>query len=346
MDLSLRASDGGCFCSNNGWKEEGRQAKRAVWRRARWKGSLAGHCDLPCPAKPPAATVPIRLARRALPHFLSPHPAHVKQCVISFLTRLPPGELLLRRCETLQDVPDRNAYHVCSPAPANMIDPLRAWAPESLQARTADLANTLHLSALPLHLHEVLLALSFYACVAHVLSPILSARIVPDIYAKLDRSGRINWGVHIVSFVQSIIVNALSLYIIFCDDERVAWRPDDQWPMRVWGYHGLSGLLQSLALGYFLFDLYMCIRHVGIFGWGMVVHALASSSMFILGFVRLFTAVDMVQGTDGLDSGHSSISTAQSSSSTSCRVLFSISTGSATSWVSRDHSSKLSTVSS
>lgn len=167
-----------------------------------------------------------------------------------------------------------------------MIDPLRAWASRPLQELLADPAHALHLSALPLHLHEVLIALGLYTFVANVISPFLSARIVSETYAKLDHGGRINWNVHVVSFVQSIIVNALSLYVIFYDEQRKAWRPDDQWAMRIWGYTGLTGLLQSFALGYFLWDLYMCIRHVGIFGWGMVVHALASSSMFIIGFVR------------------------------------------------------------
>ncbi|KAL9535512.1 hypothetical protein SMMN14_00310 [Sphaerulina musiva] len=165
-----------------------------------------------------------------------------------------------------------------------MRDPFRALAPKPLEALSVPLARALNLPALPLHAHEVLFAITFYAFLAQVVSPAVSRRVVPSRYALMDRRSRISWNVHVVSFVQSCVVNALSLYIICCDEERQSWRGADAWELRIWGYTGFIGLTQSLALGYFLWDLYMCVRHVHIFGWGMVAHAVASSAMFTLGF--------------------------------------------------------------
>jgi hypothetical protein len=97
--------------------------------------------------------------------------------------------------------------------------------------------------------------------------------------------------VHVVSFVQSCVINSLSLYVIFFDEERKTWRSADNWEKRIWGYDGMSGLLQSQALGYFLWDLYMCSRYVHIFGWGMLAHAISAVTVFSFGFVSLVQAV-------------------------------------------------------
>lgn len=239
-----------------------------------------------------------------------------------------------------------------------MRDPFRALAPKPLEALSVPLARALNLPALPLHAHEVLFAITFYAFLAQVVSPAVSRRVVPSRYALMDRRSRISWNVHVVSFVQSCVVNALSLYIICCDEERQSWRGADAWELRIWGYTGLIGLTQSLALGYFLWDLYMCVRHVHIFGWGMVAHAIASSAMFTLGFVRFFfslattyltylptcnvTYARVYSLTDNVGSDHSFISTALSFCSMSCLLPSSTSTGSATSSVSRVLSIRLS----
>lgn len=236
-----------------------------------------------------------------------------------------------------------------------MRDPFRALAPKPLEALSVPLARALNLPALPLHAHEVLLAITFYAFLAQVVSPAVSRRVVPSRYALMDRRSRISWNVHVVSFVQSCVVNALSLYIICCDEERQSWRGADAWELRIWGYTGLIGLTQSLALGYFLWDLYMCVRHVHIFGWGMVAHAVASSAMFTLGFVRFFfflattlptcnvTYARVYSLTDNVGSDHSFTSTALFFCSMSCLLPSSTSTGSATSSVSQVLSIRLST---
>lgn len=59
------------------------------------------------------------------------------------------------------------------------------------------------------------------------------------------------------------------------------------WEERVWGYTGGGGMIQGFAAGYFLWDLGICIRNVGVFGWGLLAHAVAALVVFSLGFVSL-----------------------------------------------------------
>lgn len=167
-----------------------------------------------------------------------------------------------------------------------MLDPFRSLAPEPIRATAERLGDAFHLPALPLHAHEVLFSIGFYTFIGSVVSPMLSSRVFPRIYPRFSAGGKINWDIHVVSIVQSSLISALGLYVLFCDDERASWTPDENWHLRIWGYSGMTGLLQSMALGYFIWDLYMCVRYVNLSGVGMVIHALASSSMFTLGYVR------------------------------------------------------------
>ena len=62
-------------------------------------------------------------------------------------------------------------------------------------------------------------------------------------------------------------------------------RKNEDWRERVWGYTGAGGLVQGFAAGYFLWDLWICTTNVGVFGWGMLAHAVAALVVFSLGFV-------------------------------------------------------------
>ena len=54
---------------------------------------------------------------------------------------------------------------------------------------------------------------------------------------------------------------------------------------RVHGYTGGTGLVQAFAGGYFLWDLVVTVQNVGIFGIGMLFHAISALCVFSLGFV-------------------------------------------------------------
>ncbi|KAL8954217.1 MAG: hypothetical protein Q9193_007330, partial [Seirophora villosa] len=64
------------------------------------------------------------------------------------------------------------------------------------------------------------------------------------------------------------------------DDERTHM----DWKERVWGYTGGGGMIQAFATGYFLWDLQICLRYFGVFGIGLLMHAVAALVVFSLGF--------------------------------------------------------------
>lgn len=166
-----------------------------------------------------------------------------------------------------------------------MLDPFPIPPPPFLVSAVKPLADSLNLHTLPLHVHEILFATALYTFTQSVFAPWLSMKLSPRVYGRMNKRNRINWNVHITSFVQAIVINALSLYTIWYDDERKVWRNNEHWEGRIWGYLGSGGLCQSFALGYFLWDLFMCTMHTDIFGWGMLAHAISAVAVFGLGYV-------------------------------------------------------------
>lgn len=92
-----------------------------------------------------------------------------------------------------------------------------------------------------------------------------------------------NWDVHVVSLVQSLLINGLALWVMFVDEERA--QMGTSVVERVYGYTGASGLIQGLACGYFLWDLVVSTRYIGIFGVGIWAHAVTALLVFSFGFV-------------------------------------------------------------
>ncbi|KAL8707060.1 MAG: hypothetical protein Q9225_007845 [Loekoesia sp. 1 TL-2023] len=154
--------------------------------------------------------------------------------------------------------------------------------PPSLLVRTINpLAESLSLYTLPFHIHELLFAAISYHLICAFISPILSRWLFPSIYPHLPQRTRLNWDVHVVSLAQSIFVCAAALWVMYEDEERKAM----DWKERVWGYTGGGGMIQALAAGYFLWDLQICLRYMSVFGFGLLMHAVAALVVFSLGFV-------------------------------------------------------------
>ncbi|KAL9621445.1 MAG: hypothetical protein Q9160_004088 [Pyrenula sp. 1 TL-2023] len=160
-----------------------------------------------------------------------------------------------------------------------MRDPLPP-PPSSLSSLSQSLASALSLPTLPNHVHEVIVAVILYQFVQSVLSPTLSTHFFPNHYPKLNSRTRINWDVHVVSLVQSVIINALSLWVILFDSERASMNNVE----RIYGYTGAIGLAQAFGVGYFLWDLIVSTIHFRIFGPGLWAHALAACWVFSFGF--------------------------------------------------------------
>ena len=54
---------------------------------------------------------------------------------------------------------------------------------------------------------------------------------------------------------------------------------------RVLGYTGACGLVQAMAVGYFVWDLIVSTLHIGDFGIGLFLHAVSALAVYMLGFV-------------------------------------------------------------
>ncbi|KAH8676369.1 TLC domain-containing protein [Xylariales sp. PMI_506] len=141
-------------------------------------------------------------------------------------------------------------------------------------------AEYLSMHTLPLHVHEILITAAFYQFINVVVSPIVSKRLFPRQYKGLSDKTRLNWDVHVVSLVQSCIINILALWVMFTDEER--WAMDTQ--ERVYGYTGAAAMIQALGAGYFLWDLIITASNMHIFGIGMLAHAIAALLVYSFGF--------------------------------------------------------------
>lgn len=57
------------------------------------------------------------------------------------------------------------------------------------------------------------------------------------------------------------------------------------WEARLGGYTGASGLVQSFAAGYFVWDLWTALWDFDVHGLGTVVHAVCALGVSVLGYV-------------------------------------------------------------
>lgn len=159
-----------------------------------------------------------------------------------------------------------------------MHDPIPLW--PLLSKSVQPLADRLSFPTLPLHIHEVLGSFLGYTFINIVVAPWISKILFPIRYPKLSTERKINWDVHVVSLIQSTFITFLALWVMYADEERKAM----DWQQRVWGYTGGAGMIQGMAAGYFLWDLMVTIRHVKVFGLGMLAHAISALLVFSFGF--------------------------------------------------------------
>ncbi|KAK5654942.1 hypothetical protein OQA88_6699 [Cercophora sp. LCS_1] len=141
-------------------------------------------------------------------------------------------------------------------------------------------AEKLNFPTLPLHIHEVLGAALFYTFIHVVVSPVLSNWLTPQYYPRNSRGKKANWDAHVVSLVQSTLINGLALWVMYADEERRAM----DWQERVWGYDGAIGFIQAMAAGYFVWDLITTLLYIDVFGLGLLAHAVSALAVYSFGF--------------------------------------------------------------
>ncbi|KAJ5774518.1 hypothetical protein N7457_009414 [Penicillium paradoxum] len=160
-----------------------------------------------------------------------------------------------------------------------MLDPFPP-PPEWLRSFVKPYLLPLNSPTLVDHIHEVIGAFAFYLFIHAVVSPVLSPILFARSYNKLTPRTKLNWDIHVVSLVQSIVINVVALWVMFFDEERKSMTSGE----RVFGYTGACGLIQALAVGYFVYDLIVSIVHVRMFGIGLLFHAVSALWVFSLGF--------------------------------------------------------------
>ncbi|KAL1865477.1 hypothetical protein Daus18300_007122 [Diaporthe australafricana] len=140
-------------------------------------------------------------------------------------------------------------------------------------------AERFNLTVLPDHIHEVLFATLLYTFIHLVISPWLSMKYAPQQYPT-HRGKRASWDAHVVSLFQSTLINILALWCMFADEERKTM----DWQARIWGYTGASGMIQSLAAGYFVWDFITTVLFVDVFGLGVLAHATSALLVYSFGY--------------------------------------------------------------
>lgn len=157
-------------------------------------------------------------------------------------------------------------------------------APALLQRLAEPLAQTpFNFKTLPLHIHEVFASWIFYTVLSYIVSPIISKALFPKAYSRLSQRTRTNWDVHVVSFIQAVLICTLATYVLLYDNELASGNHD--WHGRIFGYSGAAGLVQALAAGYFLWDVWISTVHFSVQGPGSLAHAISALAVTTIGFV-------------------------------------------------------------
>lgn len=175
------------------------------------------------------------------------------------------------------------------------------------------------LATLPNHAHQIIGAFLSYSTLFGIVSPQLSAYLIPNRYRSFPQRTRINWNVRIVSLVQAILICSLSLRVIFTDKERPGATVAD----RLWAYSPSGGRIQAFAAGYFIWDLLLSTWYIQILGIGSLTHAICALSVTMLGFVSCDSVVNNVLHwhADQQYSDRLRTITASTTSSTNCQPL-------------------------
>jgi hypothetical protein len=97
-------------------------------------------------------------------------------------------------------------------------------------------------------------------------------------YNVLSTRSKINWDIHIVSMIQSLLI----CWLAFLALGDPALNSD-----RVFGYSEFGADVSALACGYFVWDTYVSVKYVKYFGIGFALHGIASLFVFLFGFVYL-----------------------------------------------------------
>ncbi|KAH3687401.1 hypothetical protein WICPIJ_001614 [Wickerhamomyces pijperi] len=132
------------------------------------------------------------------------------------------------------------------------------------------------------HIHEIIIIIGFYHFI-FVLSSLVSPLLVD--FSKVPRKTQIDFHVHVVSFVQSVIIVILALPLNF--DQTL-------YQDRVFATTPYSSLVTTAAFAYFVWDSIISTVYISLFGVQFLVHGIISSIVFFIGmtpFIQYYAGV-------------------------------------------------------
>lgn len=126
------------------------------------------------------------------------------------------------------------------------------------------------------HWHEIVGAFLFYVGIQYLLSVLLK-RYVGKTYTDLNLKTRVNFDIHVTSMVQCVF-SVLACVPMF---NHPIWKNRLADPhLAVLGYYPFGGFISAISIGYFVWDLYVCLRYFKLFGPGFLFHAVAALYVF------------------------------------------------------------------
>lgn len=145
-------------------------------------------------------------------------------------------------------------------------DPLAKWAFD-LPPGLVKVFERAGYTELAPHLHEILFFLVVYSGI-YTLSASVTPAVYPA-YRKLSKRNQVNFDMHVTSQVQAIVLCAFA-WMMFFDtslDTLTSHTP-------------FSSMAISSAIGYFVWDLYVSVKYVNMFGMPFLAHAAAALFTF------------------------------------------------------------------
>ncbi|CDR42158.1 CYFA0S08e04258g1_1 [Cyberlindnera fabianii] len=140
------------------------------------------------------------------------------------------------------------------------------------------------------HAHEILGSIVFYQ-ILYMSSPYISHALFGKHYEEQSKKSKANFDIHIVSMVQCLI-SILSIVPLIGDKHLNE--------SSVLNYTPYAAFVSSITIGYFVWDLWVCLKYFKLFGVGFLLHAVAalfvfSSTLrpFCLGWVASFLSFEL-----------------------------------------------------
>ncbi|KAH9848885.1 DUF887-domain-containing protein [Lenzites betulinus] len=143
-----------------------------------------------------------------------------------------------------------------------------------LRAIARPIANLLSIPHLVDHFPLLVYAFILFTAVHLVISPFLSARLLPQSYGKLRSRRSINqWNIQVVSLFHVFIVLPLAFASLDSDTLKAD---------KLWGWDDKVGRTVAVACGYFLWDTLDAIINFDDFGF--LVHGASCMTLYLMTF--------------------------------------------------------------